>query len=264
MYAVFFHAHQKIDRVARQHLSTLDVADQRFPGIREILHFEGQNGPDSTKLKKLGTDQPWHFINPFNEHDVEILQVISEHYRGLVAALKSRNEQRAAFEAAWLAHALVDGLTPAHHYPYEMELQGLRGERRETRSNLRERTLIKGTSLVDSVRLSYKLVGPKGLLLNHTSFEGGAFAIIAPLKLQSALPSAAELAEIKELGVTAYFLRTAKEVAAMDLYVRFQKWGWTTSMAREVRRELAPRMVRMVTLAWYSALIDAGLMKEPL
>ncbi len=36
--------------------------------------------------------------------------------------IRRHNIVRASFEAAWLAHALVDGLTPAHHYPYEEKL----------------------------------------------------------------------------------------------------------------------------------------------
>ena len=32
----------------------------------------------------------------------------------------------AAFEAAWLAHAVTDGFTPAHHEPLEEQLEGLR------------------------------------------------------------------------------------------------------------------------------------------
>jgi hypothetical protein len=107
-----------------------------------------------------------------------------------------------------------------------------------------------------------QLVGPKGLLMSHTAFEGGAYAIIMPLQLKRAFPNVEEIETIREIGVPAYFQRLAREVAALDLYKRFCRLGWTPKLARSVRREMAPRMVMAVTLAWYSALIDAGLVKS--
>jgi len=39
-------AHQKIDRVARRHLTLLLGVDEFFPSTSQILHSEGTNGPD--------------------------------------------------------------------------------------------------------------------------------------------------------------------------------------------------------------------------
>src|SRR4051812_21257739 len=114
-------AHQKIDRVARKHLERLAPASQ-FPIIGSILHFEGGNGPDAIKRKSPAKDEPWHYFQPFNDKDTSILELIDGHYQLLVKALKRQDDVRASFEAAWLAHAIVDGLTPAHHYPYEEKL----------------------------------------------------------------------------------------------------------------------------------------------
>ncbi len=120
MYAVILHAHQKIDRVARRHLGTLIDTDVFFPKLTRIIQFEGQHGPDATKLKnKENVEQPWHFIDPFDIADTDLHRLIEVHYAALIQALQSADEIRSGFEAAWLAHALVDGLTPAHHYPYE-------------------------------------------------------------------------------------------------------------------------------------------------
>jgi hypothetical protein len=128
MYSVFFHAHQKLDRVAYRHLGALIDQDVFFPTLKRILYFEGQRGPDSTNLKNnMNVEQPWHFINPFDDADTGIFKLIDGHYDNLVAALKSSDKMKAAYEASWLAHALVDGLTPAHHYPYEHEMERLRG-----------------------------------------------------------------------------------------------------------------------------------------
>ena len=110
---------------------------------------------------------------------------------------------------------------------------------------------------------SLQLIGPKGLLTSHALFEGGAFTIMAPLRLRNALPTAEDIAEIREFGVVGYFHRVAREVAVHEMYKRYMDRGWTQKLSRDIRRELAPRMVRMVTLAWYAALCDAGLVPEP-
>ena len=114
-------AHQKIDRVARRHLSEIMAADVVFPRISEILRFEGKNGPDGIKRKSPGKDEPWHYLDPLSGDASEFLAILDEHYMGLVTHLRAGNTERAAFEAAWLAHAIVDGLTPAHHYPQEQK-----------------------------------------------------------------------------------------------------------------------------------------------
>lgn len=264
MFAVVFHAHQKIDRVAYQHLLSA-VGGERpanFPTIKKILHFEGKNGPDATRLKNSAhAEQPWHFVNPFDAKDTELGQAIQYHYNEFTDALRTGNQARAAFEAAWLAHALVDGLTPAHHYPYEAALEDLRGEDRLSRTTIASHFVIKGKTARDSLRRSVKFVGPKGLLTTHTTFEAGVFVIMAPLKLRRAMPSAEDLAAVQKLGVAEYFQRIAREVAALGMYEQFMRTGWTPRLARIVRRELAPRLVLMVAAAWFAAAVDAGLLK---
>lgn len=263
MYAIFFHAHQKIDRVAHKHLERLLGEQDGFPSIKSVLHFEGKNGPDSTKLKILPVEeQPWHFVNPFDTADTELGEAIQNHYDELVKALKDSNKERSAFEAAWLAHALVDGLTPAHHYPYEEALEELRGEDRSSRTTLKSRAIVKGDTATDSVIRSLQVIGPKGLLTTHTAFEAGAYMIMMPLKLNNAFPSHDELKAMRSIGIGEYFQLVAREVGARGLFDEFLLHGWTPKLARTVRTWMAPRMVNMVTLAWYSALIDAGVVQE--
>lgn len=264
MYAIFLHAHQKIDRVAHKHLISIIDNDVFFPKLTDIMHFEGNRGPDSTRLKHKDTiEQPWHFIDPFDDDDTDLHHLIDGHYRSLVEALKAKDEVRSAFEAAWLAHALVDGLTPAHHYPYEKELEQLRGEDRHSRKGLVGRVVVKGSNRRDSLRRSFQLIGPKGLLTTHALFEGGAYTIMAPLRLNRAMPSRDDLVLMRTHGIVNFFQRFAREIASHDLYVRFYQQGWTPKLTRDIRRELAPRMVQIVTLAWYSALCDAHLVAEP-
>lgn len=260
MYAVILHAHQKIDRVAYRHLRKLIGGDTFFANLKDIYHFEGRNGPDATKLKnKENVEQPWHFIDPMDLEDTDLHHYIEDHYKALVHALRANDHVRSAFEASWLAHALVDGLTPAHHYPYEKELEALRGEARHSRKGLMGRAYVKGDTARDSLRRSLKLIGPKGLLTSHAMFEGGAYTIMAPLRLTAGLPTKHELTKMRKDGVVVYFQDMAKEVAGYNMYERFIQGGWTTRLTRDIRRELAPRMVKMVTLAWYAALIDAGI-----
>src|SRR5688572_21960375 len=116
-------AHQKFDRVARSHLDKIATNSSSFPKSARILHFEGNKGPDAIKLKSPSKDEPWHYFSPFDDDDSEIMELIVNHYHNLVKELQAGNEERSAFEAAWLAHAIVDGLTPAHHYPYEKAVE---------------------------------------------------------------------------------------------------------------------------------------------
>lgn len=266
MYAVVFHAHQKIDRVASRLLRELPgLSGQHglFPSTAQIIHFEGKRGPDATRLKKAeDIEQPWHFMDPFNDLDEDLPQTISDHYKNLVKALKTNNEPRAAFEAAWLSHALVDGLTPAHHYPYESELDLLHGETRAERTKISQKFIAHGDTRRDTLSRSMKIIGPKGLLTTHTMFEAGAYMIMRPMRLQKALPTEEDIEQLRTIGLIKYFRMTAKEVGALGMFDTYYSTGWTPKLARLVRRELAPRMVKIVVLAWYSALLDSGLVKE--
>lgn len=251
--------HQKFDRVARRHLcKLLGDNDSVFPGVREILRFEGRNGPDGIKRKSPAQNEPWHYINPFDEADSELHVIINDHYSSLVSALVAQNNTKAAFEAAWLAHAIVDGLTPAHHYPYESELQKLRGDQgRETRDTIMRKVIMPGSKPSEQMRNNWKMWGPKGLLSTHGMFEFGVATIVAPLKLRRAFPDKTALEALRKKDIVKIFHETSKEIAAMDLYVKYYKTGWTPKLARKIRRNLAPLIVQVITLAWYSAVLDA-------
>src|SRR5580704_9751779 len=84
-------AHQKVDRVARKHLGTLLKNDKLFPSEKQILLFEGKNGPDAIKRKSPARDEPWHYYSPFNEDDSRLIELIRDHYNNLVSELKSKN-----------------------------------------------------------------------------------------------------------------------------------------------------------------------------
>ena len=252
--------HQKIDRVARRQLEVLLKDRGKFPGTNEILHFEGKNGPDAIKRKSPARDEPWHFYSPFDKDDSQLINLIREHYNNLVNELKDENNERVAFEAAWLAHALVDGLTPAHHYPFEEELTELRGgEGRETRTSIVAKAIFPGVTKTQKVKNNWKAWGPKGLISTHHFFEFGSAFLLAPLSLESGLPTKADIKQMQEIGIIEVFKNSAKEIAVLDIYHKYIRRGWTPRLALTIRQKLGPTMVKTVTLAWYSALIDAGI-----
>ena len=90
----WFGTHQKIDRVARQHLAALLPKSREFPNRREIIKFEGFDGPDGIKRKTPAQDELWHFINPEDDQDRQIIPVLQHNYQELVAALKEGNHTR--------------------------------------------------------------------------------------------------------------------------------------------------------------------------
>jgi hypothetical protein len=253
-------AHQKIDRVARKHLHELLTVGVPFPSIKTILHFEGQNGPDGIKRKSPAQDEPWHFISPFDADDTTLLGLIDDHYKNLVAALRDDDTVVAAFEAAWLSHAIVDGLTPAHQYPYEEKLGELRGGlSKETRSTYKDKILIPGSNNREAIRNNWKMWGPKGLLTTHFAFEWGVSSILLPVRVNgNTRPTKAELVTVQQMPATEYFTRLAKEVAAVGIYDEFYRHGWTSRLARTVRQQLVPTLVKAVTLIWYKAAQEAA------
>lgn len=251
-------AHQKIDRVSRRHLATITGDGHLFPSIKNILHFEGKNGPDAIKRKSPSKDEPWHFFNPFDESDTKLTELIGEHYKSLVKQLKDGNRERASFEAAWLAHALVDGLTPAHHYPYEEKLSELRGESSGTRSSFKKKVIMPGQNRREKFKNNWKYWGAKGLFTNHYMFEWGVAGIIKPLNFKDAIPTKEDMKTINRIGVVEWFRRTAKEIAVLDMYERYSKRGWTARLTVDVRQKLAPAIIKTVTLSWYLALKESG------
>lgn len=255
--------HQKFDRLARADLIRLMPSPVLFPPIRQILQFEGKNGPDGIKRKSPSRDEPVHFYNPFNEDDTGLLVIITEHYNNLVTQLKKGNQERAAFEAAWLAHAIVDGMTPAHHYPYEERLSELRGgEGNETRSSLRGKLIMPGTTTREMLKNNWKMWGPNGLYTTHGLFELGIATLVAPLTVPEALPTMEEIETFEAIGFLESFKRAAREVAALDMYDQFQQKGWTQKLANQVRHTLAPTIVKTLTLTWYMAVLEAGLVTK--
>lgn len=255
-------AHQKIDRTAHSHLRKITEGAKGFPSVQDIMHFEGKNGPDGIKRKSPAKDEPWHFYNPFDDEDTRLMDDLRRHYSELVQQLRKGTPTRAAYDAAWLAHTIVDGLTPAHHFPYEEKLIELRGEGLETRDTIKSKLLLPGETLQHAIKNNWKMWGPDGLMSMHGLFEMGVAVMIAPLNFKVAIPSEVDLQKIADIGIEQWFARSARQIAMLDMYDRFCSRGWTIKLARDVRNELAPTVIKTVTLAWYSAMRDAKLLRN--
>lgn len=249
-------AHQKFDRVARRFVKDLRPEAQ-FPSIKEILHFEGNNGPDGIKRKSPGIDEPWHFWDPTKQDDTYLLDVIDEHYNSLVKALAANEQERAAFEASWLAHAITDGLTPAHHYEYTEKLTELRGESLETRDSFKNKMVIKGDSRRQTVSKNWQMWGAKGLLISHGTFEWGVSSLAMTLKFNDHCPYNADIKHARNVGFREYLTRHALEIYKLNMYERFLARGWNPAIAKDIRQVLCPHIIRCVTIAWVLAIDEA-------
>jgi hypothetical protein len=251
-------AHQKLDRVARRALETV-APESNFPRIREILHFEGKNGPDGIKSKSPAQDEPWHYYDPADPKDSRLIQMLERHSKNLTAALKKGAKEKAAFEAAWMAHALVDGLTPAHHFPLEEKLEELRGSGIETRTTIKDKIIVrgKGDTQLEMLAKNWEMWGAKGVMTTHGMYEWGVATAIAPLRILAGYPKSKDYRRVMKVGIVEIFKQTAKEIYDLNMYERFIKKGWTRRLARETREFLAPTLVKVVTLAWYEALMHA-------
>ena len=255
----FIGVHQRIDRVSRRNLSMLPGVHKGFPLISEILHFEGNNGPDGIKRKSPSVDEPWHYIDPNNPNDRELVTMILDHHHNLVAALKDHNNERAAYEAAWLAHAITDGLTPAHHYPLSDKIEELWGKPKEERLTILDKNLIKGKNHADTIARNWEYWGTNGVFMTHGLFELGIAAAIKTTSFRNSVPSLEWLKEADEKGLELTFLDAMEEIYGRSLYERYWKQGWTTKLATETRQFLIPKICAVITYAWYTAYREAGL-----
>ncbi len=250
--------HQKIDRVARRLLKKHLTHTTNFPGINQILHFEGNNGPDAIKRKSPSKDEPWHYIDPSKPDDRALVGLISDHIYNLTEALRSDNEQRAAFEAAWLAHAVVDGLTPAHHYPLNDKIEELWGKPHHERTTIADKNIIRGNGSLDTLSKNWQYWGVGGVFTAHLSFELGIASTIATQTFSNIDPIPAEFRRVEQEGFEAVFMKMLYRIDALKMYDEFGANGWTHSLATQTRDILIPEIMRTVCLAWYYAAYLAG------
>lgn len=245
--------HQRVNRVAKRHLIHHIGHEPFFPSIKTILHFEGKNGPDGIKSKSPSQDEPWHYILPTAESDDPLVKIITDHMHNLATALKEEDEVRAGFEAAWLSHAIVDGLTPAHQYPLADKIEELWGKPHTERTSKRDKIIITSEKKRDMVTKNWQYWGAKGVFSLHWSFEWGVASSIAMHKFKDLKITESDFRRIEKEGFIPLFLESVKKVDELDMYKEFARTGWSVRLGNTSRKQLMPIIMKNVCLAWYAA-----------
>lgn len=283
--------HQRLDQAARKALARHLPRGKYFPASKEIIHFEGIRGPDGLKRKSPGVDEPSHMLIDENnqpssteatsmtsvkapstddllegpasasghEHldQRSVLTMILDHRWNLVRALKNHNEVRAAFEAAWMAHMLTDGLTPAHHYPLSKVQDELMTDKEMMRVFGQPiKGVMRGRTMLETFRNNWLYWGAGGHMSKHIAYEYGVAMIAATLPSKSFLPEF-KPEDFQSLDVEQIFDKSLQLVKSLKMYDRFCQDGWTTELALETKEVLLPEIVKVITLGWYSAAAEA-------
>lgn len=249
--------HQKIDRVARRHIERY-LSSLPFPDVDAILHFEGRRGPDAIELKTPLEDKPNHFVNPATmTPDDPFFTLVRNHGHNLTQALIRGDETRAAFEAAWLAHAVTDGLTPAHHDPYEDQVKDL-FHHDSKRDTIRGKVMMNGHgSKRQFVKNNWQYWGAKGIMTTHTLFEAGVASAAKPLSFKVAAADESDVTDLHARGFIRLYMEMIQMIYELGMYDRFKRDGWTHTLAQQTTRTLLPTIIHAVELAWLEAYKNA-------
>ena len=249
--------HQKIDRVARRRFRSHIPASVAFPRVKDILHFEGLNGPDGLKRKSPGRDEPWHFIEPGGDSS-QLLGYIHDHITNLAEALNTNNHERSAFEAAWLAHAIVDGLTPAHHHPLEEQLKEYHGaDVMAARNTFKKKLMLPGDTRRKIIKNNWRYWGAKGIMSSHIHFELGIMTAISTMRFDHVNFDERLRTSLEHSSFDELYLQAVNTIAALEMYEEFIKKGWTRKLARDTKNVLVPEIIHMVMLGWMAAVRQA-------
>lgn len=252
--------HQQLDQAARRILARHLPRGRYFPSDKEIIHFEGSRGPDGLKRKSPGQDEPSHLLvlgADGQPTDLALVQLILDHRWNLVQALRKHNDLRAAFEAAWLAHYIADGLTPAHHYPLSDAKEELMTNKEFIKIFGEPiKGIMHGRSGLETARNNWLYWGAGGVMTKHVGFEYGIAVIAAAVPQKRLMPKIPK-SEFKRVDAEAVFFQALERVAGRQLFQRFRAEGWTTPLALEIKHTLLPEIVRTIALIWYSAVEEA-------
>lgn len=272
--------HQQLDQAARKILARHLPRGRYFPSSKEIIHFEGSRGPDGLKRKSPGEDEPSHLLVLDDQCDPRallerlqhptgdapdlppLLQLILDHRWNLVQALKKHDDYRAAFEAAWSAHYIADGLTPAHHYPLSEAKEELMTNKEFIKIFGEPiKGIMHGRSGLETARNNWLYWGAGGMMTKHVGFEYGIAVIAAALPQKRFMPRMNK-AEFRKVDPELVFAKSLLKIANLHLYDQFRAEGWVTPLALEVKNTLLPEVIRAIALIWYSAVEEAYNLKR--
>ncbi len=248
--------HQRFDVAAYRMIASY-FAEDTFPSLKQLMHFEGMNGPDGLKVKSPGHHEPGHLYNP-ETGGGDIPRLITDHYRQLVESLRTKDLVRAGFDAAWLAHYICDGLTPAHHFPLDADMAKQSEHSKRIPRRYKYTVIVPGINVIDTIRRSWAIWGGKGLLTTHFNFEVGVAAALVGFRLKAPLDHD-RLAKARSSGLLPFFTEEAKSVATLEMYETFYLSGWNAELAQMVKHRLAPQITQTIAIAWLLAYLEAGL-----
>ncbi len=262
--------HQQLDQAARKILSGVLPRGKFFPSAKDIIHFEGTRGPDGLKRKSPGVDDPSHMLSPDDPssspssaggHETlderSVLTMIFDHRWNLVKALKDKNQVRAAFEAAWMAHMITDGLTPAHHFPLSEVKNELMTDNEMVKFfGAPIKGVMHGRSMLETLRNNWLYWGAGGHMSKHVAYEYGVMMIVAAMPRRTLTPQI-EPQDFQNLDLEQTFLEALQFIRKHKMYDRFLEEGWTTELALETKNILIPEIVKTIALGWYSAAAEA-------
>ena len=258
----FIGVHQRIDRVSYRNNESLWKQHNAFPSCDQILRFEGQGGPDGIKRKSPGIDEPWHFVDPEKKGDWAIYTLIADNIYNMTAALNANDAIRASYEAGWMAHAITDALTPAHHVPLDKYIDGFRGGKHKERASVKEKLLMPGSNKRAKIRNNWQYWGRGGLMSTHIGFELGVASTVAPQNFRSATLTKDDLEMLTTDGFEKIFRRNVRTIYDLKMYEDYAKFGWTQHLAHVTNSKMMPIIIRTVALGWYEAIRHAEHMQK--
>ncbi|MBP5512289.1 hypothetical protein J6X90_02805 [Candidatus Saccharibacteria bacterium] len=245
--------HQKLDKIAYKIIQKHLPKDTKFPDIKTILLFEGMGGPDGLKRNSPGKDEPMHFIIP-DKDDGKLFQMIKDHQYNLKKALEKGDDIRAAFEAAWMAHAVTDGLTPAHHFPLEETQKELMTEKEFIKVfGVPIKGIMHGQNTLETLRNNWLYWGANGYMSKHIGFEYGVaitLTAIPPSRVIAKIPEE----DFKHNDLKKSFYSSLERVASLNMYDKFRHNGWTTDLAFETRDILLPEIAKAIAKCWLASI----------
>jgi hypothetical protein len=247
--------HQRLVRAARRIVPRYVSARTQLPSAKQIVHFEGKNGPDGLAGKHNIQDFPMEMLNPTHQRH-ELIEHLNHHLRALGRAHRHHDEVRVAFELAWSEHLIVDGLTPAHHHDYSDQVKQLDPRELDEINSILKRIFVRGAGLTDTIRKNWKKIGPRGVATNHILFEAGIDFITMPLsakRLEVEL-SPSDLKRVRQGKFVQVYLESVRRIADLHMFERYEHGGWSTDLVDDVRNVLLPECVKCIALGWLSVL----------
>lgn len=194
---------------------------------------------------------------PKSDDSRSVPEMIVDHRWNLVQALRRHDATRAAFEAAWMAHMIVDGLTPAHHFPLsDVKDQLMTSEEMMHIFGQPVKGVIRGRSLMETVRNNWLYWGAKGFMSQHVAYEYGVAMIAATLPHRT-MASRIDPQNLFESDFWQTYCNSVKLIQQYKMYERFCQEGWTTELAYDTKNILLPEIVKNIAAGWYSAIQEA-------